>query len=216
MKIFYLLLLMIISFSNSSLLFKIKNTEPQCLGGEFNENSVMILKYKLFTHSRKDLSKVFPYLSLFFQNARTKKKLNTEHIFINKGKFTFNTKEAGVYEVCIKTNSYSVIADLKEDLFVNFKINNDYDDEENLLSNPINVQDVDTVSQKAKQVISLTKPIIDNQHNQLKDENEYSMKTLSNANFYKYLTYIQLIITIAIGMVQIGNFRRFLKSLNVI
>ena len=207
---------MIITISNSSLLFKIKNTEPNCLGGEFNQNSVMILKYKLFTHSRKDLSKVIPYLSLFFQNAKTKKKLSAEHIFISKGKYTFNTKEAGVYEVCIQTNNYRPIADLNEDLFVNFKINNDYDDEENLISNPINTKDVDTVSQKAKQVISLTKPIIDNQQNQLKDENDHSMKTLSNANFYKYLTFLQLIITIVIGIVQVCNFRRFLKSLNII
>ena len=51
---------------------------------------------------------------------------------------------------------------------------------------------------------------------QLNDENEFSTQTLTNANFYKYLTYIQVGVTFIIGIVQICNFKRFLKSLHVI
>ena len=217
MKIFFLyLFLIIITISNSSLLFKIKSTDPYCLGGEYNENSVLFLKYKIFTPQRKDLSLVTPYLTLYFQNVKTKQKLDSQHIFINKGKFTFKTKEAGLYDICILTHRYSVISDLKEDLFVNFKISPYYSDEESLINNPINTKDVNYVTQKVKQAISLTKPIIENQKNQLEDENEHSLKTLSNASFYKYLTLVQVIITIVIGLIQICNFRRFLKSQHVI
>ena len=219
MKVFFssLLLLILISFSNSSLLFKMKNYEPQCLGGEFFESSVLVVKYKLFTPSRKSLSKVLPYALLYLKRVDNSQIFNEKHILTNKGKFTFDIKEGGLYDVCIKIKKVSVINDLKEDLYVNLKINPDYYyDDETLFSNAINTKDVDSLSQKAKHVVSLTKPILDNQKNQLEIESEYSMKTLSNANNYKYLTYCQLLIIIIIGIVQINNFRRFLKSQNVI
>ena len=213
---FLILLLIIISFSNSTLLFKIINTEPRCLGGEFNEKSVLVVKYKIFTHKRKDLSKIFPYLSIYLHKVKTNKKISDQHIFLNKGKMTFNTEEQGLYEICIQTQRYSVIVDLKEDLFISFKINPDYNDDESLITDPINTQDVDYFNQKTRQALSLTKPIIENQKNQLSDENDFALSTLANANFYKYLTFIQLFITFIIGIVQICNFKRFLKSQHVI
>ena len=218
MKIFYCLLLLInIYISNSSLLFKIRSLQPHCLGGEFNENTVLVLKYKLFTNSRKDLSKVLPHLVIHFNNVNKQIKLNSENIFINKGKFTFNIKEAGLYEVCIQVFKYSVISDLEEELFVSFKMNTKtYDEEDDLLLNAINTKDVDSVSHKINEIKRLTKPIIDDQLNQMEIENKISLSTLSNTSYYKYITYSQLIITIIIGIFQIYNFKKFLKSQHVI
>ena len=218
MKIFlFLSLLIIISLSNCTLLFKIKNTEEQCLGGEFFESSVVVVKYKAFTQSRKPLTKVLPYMLLYLKKVDNSQIFDEKHIITNKGKFTFDIKEGGLYDICMRVKKMSVVNELKEDLFVNLKINPDYYfDEEALFSNAINTKDVDTLSQKAKHVITLTKPILDNQKNQMDIEREYSLKTLSNANHYKYLTYCQLLIIIIIGMIQINNFRRFLKSQNVI
>ena len=153
---------------------------------------------------------------MYIHNVKTRANLNYEHIFINKGKFTFNTKEAGLYEICIQSNKYSVINDLREDLFVNIKINTGFSDEDSLITKAINTQDVDMVSQKAKQIISLTQPIIQDQESQLDIENKHSIITLSNANLYKYLTFIQLFITFIIGCIQIFNFKRFLRSQNII
>ena len=218
MKIIFLSLFLIsaIYFSNCSLLFKLKDTEPQCLGGDYMENSIIVIKYKIFTPSRKNLTQILPYITLFMKNSNTNIKLNNEHIFMNKGKFTFKTKDAGIYEICIQSNRYSVIHDLGEDLFVNLKIVPDYYVEESTITNPINSEDINSVNQKTRQIVGLTRPIIDNQQQQLEVENEHSLKTLSNASFYKYLTFGQLIITIIIGLIQVNNFRRFLKSLNLI
>ena len=218
MKIFYCLLLLInIYISKSSLLFKIRSLKPHCLGGEFNENTVLVLKYKLFTNSRKDLSKVLPHLVIHFNNVNKQIKLNSENIFINKGKFTFNIKEAGLYEVCMQVFKYSVISDLEEELFVSFKMNTKtYDEEDDLLLNAINTKDVDSVSHKINEIKRLTKPIIDDQLNQMEIENKNSLNTLSNTSYYKYITYAQLIITIFIGLFQIYNFKKFLKSQHVI
>ena len=213
--LFPILLLITISFSYSSLLFRIKDTEPNCLGGEFNENSILVVKYKLFTISRQEISPVFPYLLLYFHKVKTRTKINAQHIYTNKGKLILEIKEAGLYEICIQSQRFSVISNLKEDLYVSFKMAS-ANDEDDITSKAINYEDVSSVNQKVKQILRLTNPIIDNQENQLHFENEFSLKILANASLYKYLTFIQLIITFIIGIVQICNFRRFLKSQHVI
>ena len=211
------IIIILACFSNCTLLFKLKDTEPQCLGGDFMENSIIFVKYKIFTPKRQNLTQVLPYMNLFLRKPTdSKTKLNNFHLSANKGKLTFKIEETGLYEICIQTNSYSVVNNLKEDLFVNLKIMPDYYSEEEIVSKSINFKDIDSVNQKTKQIIALTRPIIDNQQSQMDVENELSLKTLSNASFYKYLTFGQLLLTIIIGIIQVNNFRRFLKSLNLI
>jgi hypothetical protein len=211
------IIIMLVCFSNCSLLFKIKGYEPQCLGGEYMEKSIIFVKYKIFTPKRQNLTQILPYMNIFLRRPTISyTKLNNKLLIMNKGKLTFKTDEAGLYEVCIQTNRYSAISDLKEDLFVNMKIIPDYYSDEEVVAKSINVDDIDSVNQKTKQIIALTRPIIDNQQSQMDVENELSLKTLSNASFYKYLTFGQLFLTIIIGIIQVNNFRRFLKSLNII
>ena len=211
------IIIMLACFSNCTLLFKLKDTEPQCLGGDFIENSIIFVKYKIFTPKRQNLTQVLPYMNLFLRKPTdSNTKLNNIHLSANKGKLTFKIEETGLYEICIQSNSYSVVKDLKEDLFVNLKIMPDYYSEEEIVSKSINFKDIDSVNKKTKQIIALTRPIIDNQQSQMDVENELSLKTLSNASFYKYLTFGQLFLTIIIGIIQVNNFRRFLKSLNLI
>ena len=208
---------MLACFSNCTLLFKIKDSEPQCLGGDFMENAIIFVKYKIYTPKRQNLTQVLPYMSLFLRKPTVPNtKLNNIYLTTNKGKLTFKIEETGLYEICIQTNRYSVVNDLKEDLFVNLKIIPDYYSEEEIASKSINLKDIDSVNQKTKQIIALTRPIIDNQQSQMDVENELSLKTLYNASFYKYLTFGQLFLTIIIGIIQVNNFRRFLKSLNLI
>ena len=211
------IIIMLACFSNCTLLFKLKNTDPQCLGGEYMENSIVFVKYKIFTPKRQNLTQVLPYMSLFLRKPTVSNtKLNNIYLTNYKGKLTYKIEEAGLYEVCIQINRFYVVHDLKEELFVNLKIIPDYYSDEIMVSNSINFQDIDSVNQKTKQIIALTRPIIDNQQSQMDVENELSLKTLSNASFYKYLTFGQLFLTIIIGIIQVNNFRRFLKSLNLI
>ena len=93
-------------------------------------------------------------------------------------------------------------------------MNPDYLDEEPIISNAINSDDVSSISKKAKQIVEIAKPIIQGQEIQLKKEN--SIKTLENASFYKYLAFVQIAITVFIGLIQVYNFKRFLKSQHVI
>ena len=216
-KYFLIILsLIIFNFSSCSLLFKLTDSDYHCVGGEFLSNSILVVKYRIFTASRKDLGKVIPTLSINLRNAKQNKLLYSQHIFTVKDKVTYNIEEAGLYEVCIKTIQFSKVQDLKEDLFINIKMNPDYNDEDPNISNAINSDDVSSISKKAKQIVSIAKPIIEAQENQLEKENEHSINTLDNANFYKYLAFAQITFTIFIGLFQAFNFKRFLKSQNII
>ena len=210
------LLLTLFHFSLNSLLFKLKDSNLHCLGGEFLGNSILVVKYRMYTPSRKDLSKVIPTLTINLKNVKQNRLIYSQHIFMVKDKVTYNIDEAGLYEVCIKTAQFSKVRDLKEDLFVNIKINPDYNEEDPTISNAINSEDVNSITTKAKQIVAIAKPIIEGQEKQLEKENEHSISTLENANFYKYLVFGQISITIFIGLIQIYNFRRFLKSQHII
>ena len=214
--ILIIVLLTLFNFSLNSLLFKITDSEMHCVGGEFLGNSILVVKYRLFTSSRKSLGQVIPTLSINLRNVKQDKLIYSQHIFMVKDKITYSIEEDGLYEVCIKTNQFSKVKDLNEDLFVNIKMNPDYTDEESKISNAVNSDDLGIISQKAKQIVEIAKPIIQGQEHQLKRENEHSIKTLENANFYKYLAFIQIAITIFIGLIQMFNFKRFLKSQHVI
>ena len=211
-----ILLLTLFNFSFSSLLFKLKDSNYHCLGGEFLGNSILVVKYRLYTPSRKDLSKVIPTLTINLKNVKQNRMLYSQHVFTVKDKLTYDIAEAGLYEVCIKTSQYSKVRDLREDLFVNIKMNPDYNEEDPMISNAINSEDVNSIAIKAKQIVSIAKPIIEGQENQLEKENEHSIKTLENAKLYKYLAFAQIAVTVFIGLIQVYNFRRFLKSQHVI
>ena len=211
-----ILLLTLFNFSFSSLLFKIKDSNYHCIGGEFLGNSILVMKYRLFTPSRKDLAKVIPTLTISLKNVKQNRMLYSQHVYTVKDKITYDIDEAGLYEVCIKTAQFSKVRDLKEDLFVNIKMNPDYNDEDPMISNAINSEDVNSIATKAKQIVSIAKPIIEGQENQLEKENEHSIKTLDNAKLYKYLAFAQITVTVFIGLIQVYNFRRFLKSQHVI
>ena len=211
-----LLSLTLFNFSLGSLLFKLKDSSLHCLGGEFLGNSILVVKYRLYTPSRKDLGAVLPTLTINLRNVKENRLMYSQHIFMVKDKVTYDIEESGLYEVCIKTVQYSKVKELKEDLFINIKINPDYNDEDPNIANAINSEDVNSVASKAKQIVAIAKPIIEGQENQLEKENEHSISTLDNASFYKYLAFGQICITIFIGLIQVYNFRRFLKSQHII
>ena len=204
------------NYTNCALLFKLKDSNYHCLWGEFLGNSILVVKYRLYTPSRKPLISVLPTLTINLKNVNKDKFIYSQHMYQVKDKLTYDIEETGLYEVCIKTGQFSKVRDLKEDLFVNIKMNPDYNDEDPKISNAINSEDVNSISSKAKQIVEISKPIIEGQEHQLKRENEHSIKAIDITKLYKYFAYAQIIVTVFIGIIQIYNFRRFLKSQHII
>ena len=83
MNYFYFLLLIIIKFSSCTLLFKLKDTEPQCLGGDYSGTAIVFVKYKIFTPSRQNLNNILPYINIMKDSIFFAKKLDTFHFHFN-------------------------------------------------------------------------------------------------------------------------------------
>ena len=65
-------------------------------------------------------------------------------------------------------------------------------------------------------VASRLKPIIERQKNELDAEKISAEETIKSTKWYKALTFIQIIVAVIVGLIQLNNFRRFLKSSHII
>lgn len=210
-----ILLLLALPSISPNLLFVLKDNVPTCYIEELFMNSVLIIKYKMFTKSHSDLSMLVPYIRMTITGEDDKKQYNSFGISEVKGKNSFLAPKEGMYRVCVYRSRYRGNNAPKEDVYMNIKFASDNMDEVNL-SNAIKTDDLNNLQKKAKQIIAMTEPIIRNQESNLYNENKSSVETLENSKWYKYMTFGQVIITFIIGLVQLNNFRKFLKMQNVI
>lgn len=84
------------------------------------------------------------------------------------------------------------------------------------INNALQSKDVVNLEVKAKQVLDLAKPIIERQKSDLDLENSNAETTIKNTKWYKYMTFIQIGLCVLIGLIQLNNFRKYLKSQNII
>ena len=84
------------------------------------------------------------------------------------------------------------------------------------LTNAIKSNDVERMEDKADNIIDLLSKANDKKKSKINNEKENSLVTISNAKMYKYLNMIQIIISAIIGLIQLNNFRRFLKSKHIV
>ena len=104
---------------------------------------------------------------------------------------------------------------MKLKIFVNLKITSD-NMEKNDFTNAIKSEDINKMQRQADSIIRLINHATEIQKEQIHDESEKSLDTLSNAKMYKYLNLGQVVISIIIGLVHFINFRKFLKSKNIV
>ena len=100
---------------------------------------------------------------------------------------------------------------LRHKIYANLKITSD-NMEKMDLTNAIKSNDVERMEDKADNIIDLLSKANDKKKSKINNEKENSLVTISNAKMYKYLNMIQIIISAIIGLIQLNNFRRFLKS----
>ena len=57
---------------------------------------------------------------------------------------------------------------------------------------------------------------MERQKNELDAEKASAEETIKSTKWYKALTFIQIIVAVIVGLIQLNNFRRFLKSSHII
>ena len=215
MSIKLILHLLIIFQIKSSLLFRMSGDTTQCFIDELFQDSSMIIKWKIFTHSKQNLKSVLPFFKLYVLNEETKQQVFSHKIQSAKSKITFSIKNGGQYRICVERKRYNGNDAPSELIYMNMKLLSENMDEIDF-TGVVSNEDLNLFEQKSKKIQELTKPILIDQTIQLEQENNSSVETIENTKWYKYMTIGQVVVTLLIGIVQLRNFRRFLKSQNVI
>ena len=212
MAITKLILLLIISKINSSLIFKINSDTTQCFIDELFADSSMIIKWKIFTPTKKNINNILQYFTLYVLNEQSQNEVFSYKLQSPKSKTTFSVENEGQYRICINRKKHN---EMKDEVYMNLKLLSDNMDDINF-KDVVSFEDLNIFETKAKQIKELTKPILVEQNQQLEIENNSSIETIQNTRWYKYMTTGQIIVTLIIGIIQLRNFRKFLKSQHII
>ena len=210
------ILILFILFENiTSLLFLLKKGEERCLIDEFLEQNFFVVKHKIFTEDKKNLTTFLPNIRLIVRSVDTNKMIYNSYLKSVKGKISDKVQEAGYYKVCLYVNKNipKVMSEMK--IYANLKITSD-NMEKSDFSNKIKSEDVNRMYKKATSILKIISQSNEYQKEQINIENENSLLTLSNTKIYKYLNLGQIFVSAIIGIIQMNNFRKFLKSRNIV
>ena len=212
---FKLIIYFIIFQNILSISILLQKGQERCIIDEFIEDNFFVVKYKIFTENKENITQILPFLSLKIKEAETNKFLVYHSLNGYKGKFSQSFKKTGLYKLCIYTKLDAPDEIINKKVFANLKITSD-NMEKIDLSNAIKTDDVERMENKAENIIGLLGQANEIKKSQINREKDYSLETISNAKMYKYLNIIQIVVSAFIGLIQLNNFRRFLKSKHVI
>ena len=149
------------------------------------------------------------------REAETNKIIYQSYFSNVKDKISRKVEKSGLYKVCVFVNN-KLPKDLKQStIYANLKITSDNMDK-NDFTKAIKTEDAERMERKADSILRIINHASEIQNEQITVENEHSLDTLANAKLYKYFNLGQVIVAALIGLVQLNNFRRFLKSKNVV
>ena len=195
----------------SPLLFLIRPGEERCLIDEFLGQNYFVVKHKLFTEDKKDIRVFLPNMRFIVREADTNRVIYHSYFVNAKDKISRKIDKTGLYKVCISVDKRPPKQMMALTIYANLKITSDNMDKGDL-SNAIKTDDLERMKAKADSIIGILTQTSEKQKSLINEENENSLDTLSNAKMYKYLNLGQVVISAIIGLIQLNNFRRFLKS----
>ena len=198
-----------------SLSILLQKGQERCIIDEFIENNYFVVKYKIFTENKENITDLLPFLSFKIKEPTTNDILFYHNLENHKGKFTHSVKTTGLYKLCMYTRTDAPNKIVLKQIFANLKITSDNMEKVDL-TNAIKENDVEIMENKADNIIGLLGQANEIKKSQINTEKDYSLEVISNAKIYKYLNIIQIVICAIIGIIQLNNFRRFLKSKHVI
>ena len=210
------LIIYFIIFQNIfSLSILLEKGQERCIIDEFLRNNYFVVKYKIFTENKENINDLLPFISLNIKVAETNEVLFYHSLTLPKSKFSHSVKNIGLYKICVYTKTDAPNKIKEKKVFANLKITSD-NMEKIDLDSVIKNNDVERMENKAENIIGILGQANQIKKSQINTEKYYSMEILSNAKMYKYLNIIQIVVSAIIGLIQLNNFRRFLKSKHVV
>jgi hypothetical protein len=139
--------------------------------------------------------------------------LHVERVKALQEKFSFLAKDEGFYRICVEYTGSNWQE--RSNIYFKLKIMSDNMDEPNI-AQAIKQADLDPVHQKLNDVLKKSRTIVKQQELALDTENTNANQQMGIINYYYYLTVLQIIIVIVLGIYQVFSFRKFLvKNYNI-
>ena len=158
---------------------------------------------------------ILPFLSLKVKDTENNDVLYYHSLISSKDKFSHSVKSTGLYKICIYTRTDAPNKIRENKIFAQLRITSDNMDDIDL-TKAIKTNDIERMENKAENIIGLLGQANEIKKSQINTEKEYSLDIISNAKMYRYLNIFQIVISAIIGLIQLNNFRRFLKSKHII
>ena len=213
-KLSLLFILISVPYCYSHLFFRLLPNQQRCYIDELFDESVLMIKWKMYSNSTINItSTILPSISIYVTKTSSTDRLMSHVPRTMKGKIPFTAPEAGMYKICIL--HWTRYSPLTDPLYVSLRFASDNMDEPSIL-NAIQSKDISNFQAKTQEVLILAGPIIDRKKKELEQEKQSAETTIYTTKWYKYLTYGQIALCIFIGVIQMNNFKRFLKSQNII
>ena len=96
---FKLFIYFIIFQKISSLLILLQKAQERCIIDEFIANHYFVVKYKIFTENKENITDILPFLSFKIKEAVSNDILFYHNLESYKGKFTHSVKKTGLYKL---------------------------------------------------------------------------------------------------------------------
>jgi hypothetical protein len=176
----------------------------------------MMVKWKITGIKEVDETKIAGILQnvhLQIINDTTKQAVKTEVIKKEKGKVSYHTEEEGYYRICVRY--HAGWGQSNPQLTMGIKINSDNMDEPDIKS-ALKTKDLDPVHLKIKELLDSGKLVVEKQKSDLEGEDSAAQLQIKAGRSYYYMTIIQIVVVLAVGVYQVFSFRKFLVSHNVI
>lgn len=80
----------------------------------------------------------------------------------------------------------------------------------------LKTHDLDPVHKKAQQIVNSGKALVQKQKVDIEDEDTSARVQIQMSSLYYYMTVIQILVVVCLGLYQVYSFRKFLSKNNYI
>lgn len=205
--------LLIIFQSVFNLHFDLQQGKKRCIMEELYLNNMAMIKYSVNTlmPGKEEEMKTF-YNSINIRATLVNDPTNTPiDTYLNQGegKISFTAKVEGQYKICVFLFPSSW--EPKDRVTMNLIIMSDNMDEPDL-NKALKKEEVDELHDKVEEILRKGKTYLDHQEYLMAAEDHDSKSIIKMQKIFYYLTLVQIIIVIGLGIYQVRNLKKYLDD----
>ena len=213
-----LILSLLFNFSFCSLYFEISKRE-RCFIEDVTYSTSLMLKWNIYPSNKQILNEekfitAINNINFIIKSSTNEKILHYYSIKERKGKTSFSIKEQGQLYICVfyQKKYKNPLSGIEMNLKLITNSSYLFTEKGEILKK----EDIEKTSKFIKKVTNELKKINTQSSFETKLEKETTFKIIRTLQKYKNLTYIQMFISIIIGILYLYYFKRYIKSLNLI